>query len=285
MILFGSSGYLGADFFSTLSKRNIEVRAFSAATTSWADLLNIPTTENEVIINCAGYTGKPNVDACEVNKANTLRGNVLWAQKLTDFCILKNLQLLHISSGCIYDGYKQNPYTEDDAPNFTFDNLKASFYSGSKALAEEIVSQCKKSWICRLRIPFDDQLNPRNYIIKILKYKKLLNLPNSISNKKEFINACIDIIQQQKEYGKYNITNSGAITAKEITEILKKYKVKKDFSFFEDEEEFNSLFGKRSNCILSNSKLLGAGIHMSDVTESVERSIQILSQNYDLNKL
>ena len=42
--------------------------------------------------------------------------------------------LAQISSGCIYNGYEKR-FTEEDEPNFTFNN--GSFYSGSKALCEK----------------------------------------------------------------------------------------------------------------------------------------------------
>ena len=41
----------------------------------------IPLTTS-CIINAAGYTGVPNVDACELNKQATIQGNVIWPLSL-----------------------------------------------------------------------------------------------------------------------------------------------------------------------------------------------------------
>ena len=44
------------------------------------------------IINCAGYIGKPNVDACELAKADCIEGNVLLPLMLAQLCCEKKYQ-------------------------------------------------------------------------------------------------------------------------------------------------------------------------------------------------
>ena len=58
----------------------------------------------DVLINCAGYVGKPNVDACELHKEECLQGNVLLPEMLSRFCSELMIKFVHISSGCIYTG-------------------------------------------------------------------------------------------------------------------------------------------------------------------------------------
>jgi len=109
-------------------------------------------------INAAGFTGKPNVDACELDKEATIHGNISWPQILTDWCMLNDIPLGHVSSGCIYTGRRSDgkAFTEEDAPNFTFEQNNCSFYSGTKAIAEKIINKWEKSYIWRLRIPFEN---------------------------------------------------------------------------------------------------------------------------------
>ena len=57
----------------------------------------------KVIINCIGYTGKNNVDDCEVEKGKTLLANTFVPTILGDLVFRKNIKLVHISSGCIYN--------------------------------------------------------------------------------------------------------------------------------------------------------------------------------------
>jgi len=163
IILFGSNGYVGIEFKKQLELLKIPFFAWpnSHKTTfedleEWYDSAGYPLIGG--VINAAGYTGKPNVDACELDKESTLHGNIIWPQILTDWCMLNDIPLGHISSGCIYTGRRDdgNPFTEEDEPNFTFKQGNCSFYSGTKAIAETIVSKWEKSYIWRLRIPFDE---------------------------------------------------------------------------------------------------------------------------------
>ena len=127
------------------------------------------------VINCAGFTGKPNVDACEDNQNATTEGNVNTVFNLVQICDNLNIPWGHVSSGCIYNGYEKD-YTEEDKPNFCFDSQPCSFYSGTKAEAEKILtSSCLQPgyncYVWRLRIPFNEDDNPRNYLTKLQKYK------------------------------------------------------------------------------------------------------------------
>lgn len=279
IILFGSNGYIGSEFKRQLEESKLSVFCWpnSSKTTfvdleKWYDSKGYPFVD--AVINAAGYTGKPNVDSCELNKEVTLHGNVLWPQILTDWCILNDIPFGHVSSGCIYQGRRDDgkPFTEEDEPNFTWEKNNGSFYSGTKAISEKVVSKWEKSYIWRLRIPFEENDNSRNYISKLLKYEKLLQAENSISNKKEFVNACIQSIVKKIPYGIYNVTNTGYITTDVIVEKLKNTIAKnRNFKLIgEDELYANFASAKRSNCVMDNTKLLSTGIKMSTVDESID---------------
>ena len=188
--------------------------------------------------------------------------------------MLNDIQLGHVSSGCIYSGRRVDgePFTEEDVPNFSFVQNNCSFYSGTKAIAEKIVSKWNKNYIWRLRIPFEENNNSRNYISKMLKYDKLLQAENSISNKQEFVSACIQTFTNKVPFGIYNVTNTGYITTDFLIEKLKMTIAKdKNFTLI-DEEQLYKNYAKtpRSNCVMSNSKLLETGIKMKTVDESID---------------
>jgi len=214
------------------------------------------------------------VDSCEIEKSLTVHGNIVWPQILTDWCMLNDIPLGHVSSGCIYTGKKEDGsgFTEEDSPNFSWNQNNCSFYSGTKSIGENIVSKWEKNYIWRLRIPFENINNNRNYLSKILNYKKLLNAENSISNKQEFVSACIQLILRKSPFGIYNVTNTGYITTEQIVDKLKKTIAKnKDFEFIDASLFYTNLAKTpRSNCILDNKKLLSVGIKMSDVNESID---------------
>ena len=278
IILFGSTGYIGSEFVKQLAELKLPVFLWPNTKNTtfkdlekWYDEAGYPMIG--AVINAAGYTGKPNVDACELDKTSTIHGNIVWPQILTDWCMLNDIPLGHVSSGCIYEGRRSDstPFTEEDEPNFSFKYGNSSFYSGTKAIAESIVGKWEKSYIWRLRIPFEEQNNPRNYLSKINNYKLLLDAENSISNKQEFVSACIQTITKKVPYGIYNVTNGGYITTKQVTEMIENtISPGKKFEFVGEEDFYKNVAKTpRSNCVMSNEKLLSTGIKMRTAEDAI----------------
>jgi len=83
-------------------------------------------------------------------------------------------------------------FTEEDEPNFSFRRPPCSFYSGSKALGEEAIRGVGRNYIWRLRIPFDQFDDPRNYLSKLRNYAKVYNNVNSLSHRGDFVAACLE---------------------------------------------------------------------------------------------
>ncbi|NBP04296.1 MAG: NAD-dependent epimerase/dehydratase family protein, partial [Proteobacteria bacterium] len=228
----------------------------------------------ECVINAAGYTGKPNVDACEYHKGECIDGNVTFPWKLAEFCKDYKVPLCHVSSGCIYTG--SGNFTEKHPPNFSFRQNFCSFYSGSKALGEEVLKGYDNVWIWRLRIPFDNRNSPRNYLTKLMTYPKLLEAENSISHLEDFVTYCL-ASYRLGDPGIYNITNTGSVTTSQVVDLIKKYNiVDKEFQFFKDEIEFMQQAAKapRSNCTMDNSKLRNLGIPVRTAVEAIEDSLK-----------
>ena len=66
ILLLGSTGYIGKEFYKQLFQKGIPIRACNIPSkdVTYAQLqLLHKTLKLTAIINCAGYTGKPNVDA------------------------------------------------------------------------------------------------------------------------------------------------------------------------------------------------------------------------------
>ena len=282
ILVLGQTGYMGTQFINELEYRKLPYRGISRGNidyTNFSVLYSYLTTDIarnnfELVVNCSGYIGRPNVDACEDHKAETIEGNVVLPKMISDVCSDVGIPLIHISSGCIYNGYDKT-YTEEDPPDFCFKTNNGSFYSGCKALAEDLIDK-DNSYICRLRIPFDQFDNPRNYISKLKNYSKLLNAKNSISHRGDFVKACLDLFENDCPKGIYNIVNSGFATTEQVARLMAKYNIKNDFDFFDSEEDFYKFGAKapRSNCLLDNSKLLSVGVKIRNVDEALENSLQ-----------
>jgi UDP-glucose 4,6-dehydratase len=84
------------------------------------------------------------------------------------------------------------------------------------------------------------------------------------------------LISKDCPTGIYNITNTGYVTTKQVTEIINKYLTNKEFSFFKNDEEFYSTTAQtpRSNCVLNNDKLINTGFNIKSVQDSLENAIK-----------
>jgi len=288
ILLLGASGYVGSAYQRFLAGREI---AFHAADRSKHDYLQkeglrklIAEIQPEFVINAAGYTGKPNVDACEIHKTECLEGNGVFPGLVKEACAEAKLPWGHVSSGCIFTGSRSDGsgFREEDAPNFTFRQNNCSFYSGTKALGEEILQDAPQCYIWRLRIPFNHIDNPRNYLSKVMTYARLLEARNSLSQLDDFVRVTWESWSLRLPFGTYNVTNPGSITTHEIVELIKKSALGKrlqakgkEFSFFADEAEFMKIAAKtpRSNCVMNSRKITNSGIKMDEVHEAVEQAL------------
>ncbi len=305
IILLGATGYIGQAFARELAARAIPFDAPTRARSDYTrfDVLTdlLRRGRPDFLINAAGYTGKPNVDACELHKADTLQGNTLFPTMVSHACAAQGVPFGHVSSGCIYAGakiagrvekdltapesqalFRENPvaitgFTETDEPNFTFRQPPCSFYSGTKALAEEALGQADRCYIWRLRIPFDHFDNPRNFLSKVQNYPKVYDNINSLSHRGDFVAACLDLWQKHAPFGTYNVTNPGFVSTRQVVTMIQRIlKPGRSFEFWADDQEFYRQAAKtpRSNCILDVTKLLAAGVPLRPVEEALENAIQ-----------
>jgi dTDP-4-dehydrorhamnose reductase len=293
IIILGSTGYVGSKYCDFLSSRGVRFYGVSRATVDYtkkeelASLLR--STRASFLINAAGYTGKPNVDACELDMAGTLMGNSVFPSLVAEVCERHGVPWGHVSSGCIYSGRRPDGggWREDDPPNFCFRSGRCSFYSGSKALGEEIIAGAPSCYVWRLRIPFNEQAGPRNYITKLMTYERLLEAENSVSHLDEFVRATWECWERRVPFGTYNVTNPGSVMTGDVVRWIGEEAARRDsaglpcpfrrdFSFFSDEDEFMLKAAKtpRSNCVLDSSKLSSVGIEMSPVEEAFRGALR-----------
>ena len=309
ILLLGGTGYIGEAFAKELQRRNTDFITLSRKQVDYSrfDLLLefLRAKKPAFVVNAAGYTGKPNVDACELDKAGTLAGNTLLPQTIAHACAAAGIPWGHVSSGCIFSGAKvveggrtrtekdftkpelrelvaKNPgaihgFNETDVPNFSFRDGPCSFYSGTKALGEEAMMGIGQSYIWRLRIPFDEFDNARNYLSKVQRYSKVYDNVNSISHRADFVKACLDTWELRAPFGIYNVTNPGFVTTRHVVEQIEKIlKPARKFEFWKSDAEFYQVAAKtpRSYCVMDATKLLAVGVKIRGVEEALEDSLK-----------
>jgi UDP-glucose 4,6-dehydratase len=286
-LVIGRTGYVGTIFFNFLKEIRSNVVGISRSEIDYTNprILKefLSLKKPSFLINAAGYTGKPNVDACELAKADCLDGNAVLPGIIREVCEDLKISWGHVSSGCIYSGRQDDGrgWTEEDEPNFSFRSPPCSFYSGTKALGEEVLEGAENCFVWRLRIPFNHEPSPRNYLRKLLNYENLLEAENSVSHLGEFVQKCVECFEKEVEPGIYNMTNPGTVTTRQVTEWMKEEGLTdKEFKFFENESHFmeNAARTPRSNCVLDTSKAERASIGMRPVEEAVRESLSKMAK-------
>jgi len=282
IVVLGGGGYVGQAICQQLQQRGLEFQSWSRRQCDYsrAEILSqaLRSSGAAFVINAAGFTGRPNVDACELARAECLAGNAVLPGVIRQVCESLQLPWGHVSSGCIYTGAgpRQHGFTEQDAANFSFRQNNCSFYSGCKALGEEILAGAERCYVWRLRIPFSHVDGPRNYISKLLRYDCLLDARNSISQLDECAAAFVDCWQRSVPYGIYNMTNPGSVTTREVVSMMRRHGLsQKEFRFFDSDQQFLQLAAKtpRSNCVLDSGKAIAAGLQLRPVHEAIEWSL------------
>jgi UDP-glucose 4,6-dehydratase len=211
--------------------------------------------DNNIVINCSGFTGRPNIDQCENEKEKTWKFNALLPKVLEEATHTAGGILCHVSSGCIYTGYDE-AYTEDHKPNFGLYNTESSFYSKSKHAAE-LTLNTKLSYVWRVRMPFtyNDPSHARNYLTKLRGYDNIIDNINSRTCVEDFCHLLVKFFKYPDSLpeGIYNVVNPEPLTVSEIISVLpEKYK-NPNWNII-PLEKMQTKAG-RSNCMLSDSKL------------------------------
>jgi dTDP-4-dehydrorhamnose reductase len=282
-VVLGGAGFIGTAIRRELRRRKMPVWSLARSVVDYtrAEVLkeHLQGRPVKCVINAAGFTGRPNVDACEVAKTECLAGNAVLPGTIRGVCEELQIPWGHVSSGCIYTGSRPDGsgFLETDPPNFSFRQNNCSFYSGCKALGEELLEGAERCWIWRLRIPFNHRDSGRNYISKLLRYRRLLDARNSLSHLDEFAAVCVDCIERQVPFGTYHLTNPGSVTTREVVDLIRSTGLAdREFDFFETESEFLQVAAKtpRSNCVLDTEKAAAAGLGMTPIREALERAMR-----------
>lgn len=275
ILLLGASGYIGSAFAKEMLRRAIPFIPLKHTehVTPWC------FDNASLVINCAAYITRPSVDLCEDHKEECVLGNLMFPIKIRDECERAKVPLIHISTGCLYNGDNSGKgWSEEDPAQLTF-NTGAGTYVGCKQLAEQEIKRYDKAYCCRIRLPFDEFDDARNYISKLIRYERTVMATNSITHRGDFVKACLDLWKMRAPFGVYNMTNPGFVTTAKMLDAIRCDNVWPDHLDWPNEpwalEDFEkNARTKKSNCVLDTTKLLATGVKMRSVSEALEHSIK-----------
>jgi dTDP-4-dehydrorhamnose reductase len=146
LFIVGCNGQLGQDMVRSALRKNVEVECadFPAVDITNAQSIGdaVDTVKPDVIINCAAYTA---VDSCETEIDKAFAVNDIGVRHIALAAKRVRAKLVHISTDYVFDGTKNGPYVETDAPN------PRSIYGKSKLAGEqELIKTYDRHFIVRI---------------------------------------------------------------------------------------------------------------------------------------
>lgn len=276
LVFGGKTGWIGQRVVELLKEQNYTVYSAESRLENRESIeKEIDSIKPDYIINCAGVTGTPNVDWCEDHQQQTIRTNIIGALTLADVAYLRNIQVTNFGTGCIYEYNAAHSigsgigFKEEDEPNFA-----GSFYSKTKIWLDKLFDSYPNVLNLRLRMPISSDFNPKNFIVKISRYQKVINIPNSMSILDDLLPVSIEMTLRGLK-GKYNFVNPGTISHNQILDLYKLY-VDPTFTYtnFTVEEQDKILKARRSNNELDASKLLKEFPNIPNIQTSIHLVLQ-----------
>ena len=167
------------------------------------------------VVNAAGKT---DLQWCEENAREAFRCNVSAPLGLLRACQFNHVPLIHLSSGCIWDGpyIRGLGFKPEDRPT------PASYYAWTKAACDSMMMAEARVGlnILRPRQVFSGVWTPRNLLVKLLNYEKLLATPNSMTSLKTIADTVLILLRNPGWTRTWNVYDRGIITPLRVGEML-----------------------------------------------------------------
>jgi nucleoside-diphosphate-sugar epimerase len=296
ILVFGGNGWIGSKVVKLLNDMNI----ICYKSTCRAD--DIKSVESEIeeignVTHIMSFIGRTHgvyegenigtIDYLEKpgKLVENIRDNLFSPIGLAELCKNKSIHFTYLGTGCIFDydethlfGDENTGFNECDLPNFF-----GSSYSIVKGYTDRLMHNLynDSTLNVRIRMPITDEINPRNFITKIINYKKICSIPNSMTVLNELLPIMIEMALN-RTVGTVNLTNPGLISHNEILTIYKEI-VNPDFTWenFSIDEQNLILASKRSNNCLNTEKIneITNG-RVCNIKESVKNILLLMKNNY-----
>ena len=231
------------------------------------------------MIGCARGGAVRRFHDCQSDGGARQRGDSVYdgggrTEIMGEAALRNKIKLVHLSSGCMfhYDYEKDRPIKETDFPDF-----HELYYSRCKQYAESALlalGDAANILIVRPRMPLDYISHPRNLLDKLISFKSVIDIENSVTYVPDFLDAVKYLIKLDS-VGVFNTVNYGGLKFKELLEVYRKYKQNHSYSITSQ----NELKIVRTNLLLSTDKLEETGFDVRDIhdvlNECVDKYIRI----------
>jgi len=215
-LVTGSAGQLGKEFQRIIIERGM---CCIAPAEDDCDITNSAKVEGiisrinpDFIINCAAYNA---VDEAEEKSDLAHLVNTKAVENLAEFCKKHSIFLIHYSSDYVFDGEKQDFYTEDDTPN------PLNIYGKSKLNGEEIIQECMSDYLI-FRLSWVIGQGKQNFLYKLSSWAAKNRVLKISSDEVSVPTYTEDIVNftllslEKSITGLFHLTNSGYASRYEL---------------------------------------------------------------------
>ena len=208
-LIYGGKGWIGGqviDILNNMNNQEIVIGSSRVDDTKSVEL-ELKSEAPDRVLCLIGRTHGPGYSTIDYLEqkgklVENVRDNLFSPISLAILCQKMNIHLTYLGTGCIFTDSapeETDGYTEDSLPNFT-----GSGYSTVKGFTDRLMHMFESSALnVRIRMPIVGESNPRNFITKISKYSKVVNIQNSMTVLPELLPIMIDMCIK-KETGTIN---------------------------------------------------------------------------------
>lgn len=210
VLITGANGQLGGEFqrylqrtgsyqIVALDKKKLDVSDFSVV------LEALSYHKPDIVLNCSAYNL---VDKAEEDFDTAFKVNATGVKNLAFSCRKNNALLVHYSTDYIFDGTKENLYTEDDTPN------PINNYGRSKLLGERFLAEQTNRFLL-FRVSWVFGKGKQNFLYKLAEWSKKSHILKIVCDQISVPTYTEDIVKftmlaiENGLKGIYHLTNSG----------------------------------------------------------------------------
>jgi len=217
ILITGANGQLAKAFIkyfadkdsfnvTALTKEQLDVSVFNAV----SDVIS--KCKPHIVLNCSAYNL---VDKAEEDIENAFGVNAKGVKNLASICKKNKSLLVHYSTDYVFDGAKEDIYTENDTPN-PINNYGLSKLSGEKFLFEETDN------FLLFRVSWVIGEGKQNFLYKVLEWAKKNRVLKIVCDQVSIPTYTVDAVNasmlaiDKGLRGLYHLTNGGYASRYEV---------------------------------------------------------------------
>jgi len=286
-LMWGARGWIGGLFKSVLEAKGWSVvEASCRADDRAAVAATVAATRATHIVSLIGRTHGPGFTTIDYLEQKgklieNMNDNLYAPLVLAGVAKELGLHMMYMGTGCIFEYDNAHVcdasgaclgFVEADKPNFF-----GSSYSTVKGFTDRLMAEEFGDTVLnvRIRMPISSEDGPRNFISKIIAYKKICSIPNSMTVLDDILPALADMMANGVK-GTLNAVNPGVIDHRTI---LTWYKELQNSGHTWEEIDTTTLIdtcvkGARSNNKLETARIEAFSPALPTITQSVRAILE-----------